>query len=164
MKYIFLLAACCLWPFYAQAQSPDTDRDQVLSSQPIQQRDFDLSQPKEVAKAFLYTANASDYHYLRALCNPFVADYADIAEGKLNEICYWLPRYGYEEGSSLDELKAEFAAMGKYKLSAEPVEITEEGGNTFARIKLEGETSNHIGASMILLKAGPWWFLHRFTD
>lgn len=161
MKYIYLLAVLCLWASIASAQSPNPDLEEMQASQPIPLRDFDLKKPEGVAQAFLYTANTSDYHYLRALCNPFVADYADIAEGKLNEICYWLPRFGNMEGS-LEELKQEFAAMGKFKLANEKPIITKEGVDTFAKVKLIGNNNDQPEAVIVLQKVGQWWFLHQF--
>ena len=127
--------------------------------------DFDLTNSKEVAKAFLYTAENSDYHYLRALCNPFVGDYADIAQGQLGEFCYWLPRYGRVD-QSLDDLKSQFKALGNYELADEQAEEFREGGQLFARVQLlgVGEDSSQAGPILILQKIGRWWFLHRWEE
>lgn len=142
------------------AQSPDAEDDRTLAAQLTLNRDFDLSQPQEVVKAFLYTARSGDYPYLRALCNPFVADYANIAEGRLNEICYWLPVYGGVD-SSLDDLKAEFAAMGDFRLADQTPEIIEEGRDKWARVRLVGASGEAV---VVLKQVGMWWFLQRWEE
>lgn len=161
MKYLYLLA--CLWPTIVNSQALAFDPNPTPATSKTNTRDFDLSKPNGVAEAFLYTAQNSDYHYLRALCNPFVEDYGDIAEGKLNEICYWLPRFGDQEGS-LKELKAEFAGMGNYKLSEKAPEILEDGRVKYARVTLVGKGSNPSETVVVLKNVGQWWFLHRWED
>ena len=125
--------------------------------------DFDLTKSKEVAKAFLYTAENSDYLFLRALCNPFVSDYDDIAQGQLGEFCYWLPRYGRVD-QSLDDLKAEFKALGNYEIADQQPEEFREGGQLFARVQLKGNDSSQPGPMLVLQKIGRWWFLHRWEE
>lgn len=163
MKYLYLLACICLWPTIVNSQALAFEPNPSHDISKANSRDFDLSKPSGVAEAFLYTAQNSDYHYLRALCNPFVEDYGDIAEGKLNEICYWLPRFGNQEGS-LKELKAEFAGMGDYKLSGKAPEILEEGRTKYARVTLIGQESATSEIVVVLKNVGKWWFLHRWEE